>query len=91
MSVARITPKTPGSTTFISWNVKEIGNPIKGSRIFAHLKSFNPDIVFLQETHLKVDQHSKRKYEWLGQYFHSKFNYKANCVAHCGAGQYLWP
>lgn len=36
-----------------SWNVNGMGNKIKQTIILQHLKRHLPDIVLLQETHLK--------------------------------------
>lgn len=44
--------------TFASWNVQGLNNPIKRGKDFVHLKSLSPDIIFLQETHLKNDSHT---------------------------------
>lgn len=32
------------NTSLLSWNVKGINNPVKRSRVFAHLKSMSSDI-----------------------------------------------
>ena len=37
----------------ISWNVRGNG-PVKRADVFQHLKLHRADIVFLQETHLKI-------------------------------------
>lgn len=54
---------------------------MKRSKIFSHLKRLNPDIVFLQETHLQDTHHCKLRYSWVGETFHSTFNSKARGVA----------
>uniref|UniRef100_A0A669BRS1 Reverse transcriptase domain-containing protein n=1 Tax=Oreochromis niloticus TaxID=8128 RepID=A0A669BRS1_ORENI len=69
------------SVRFLSWNVKGLNNPVKRSKIFSHLKRLNPDIVFLQETHLQDTHHCKLRYSWVGETFHSTFNSKARGVA----------
>lgn len=49
---------------FLTWNVKGINNSIKRSKVFAHLKRLNADIIFLQETHLQNKDHYKLKHNW---------------------------
>uniref|UniRef100_A0A3B1IT35 Reverse transcriptase domain-containing protein n=1 Tax=Astyanax mexicanus TaxID=7994 RepID=A0A3B1IT35_ASTMX len=80
----KIDPNTAGTSTplrFISWNIRGMGNPVKRSRVFAHLKRLNSDLVFLQETHLRNKDHSRLNCSWVGQIFHSNFNSKARGVA----------
>ena len=60
----------------ITWNVHGLGGQIKLSKIFSHLKSLSTDVVFLQETHLRVDDHLRLHKPWVGQIFHSNFNSK---------------
>ncbi|KAI5628117.1 hypothetical protein C0J50_8261, partial [Silurus asotus] len=66
---------------FLSWNIRGMGNPIKRSRVFTHLKRLRAEIVFLQETHLRVRDHHRLHRPWVGQTFHSNFNSKARGVA----------
>lgn len=66
---------------FLTWNIKGMGNPIKRSKIFSHLKRLNTDIAFLQETHLRNQDHLKLKCTWVGDVFHSNFNSKSRGVA----------
>jgi len=66
---------------FVTWNINGMGSPIKKSKIFAHLKRLNTDIAFLQETHLRNQDHLKLKCTWIGEVFHSDFNSKARGVA----------
>ena len=66
------------SIRFLSWNVK---GPVKRTRIFLQLKRLNPDVVFLQETHLRVSDHSRLRSNWVNQYFHSNFNSRSRGVA----------
>ena len=61
-----------GHLRFISWNIKGIHNPVKRSRVFAHLKSLGSDVMFLQETHLRSSEHAKLKKAWIGQIFCSR-------------------
>ncbi len=62
------------SVKLVSWNVRGLEGPIKCSRVFSHLKNLNSDIVFLQETHLRIEDHIRLRKPWIGQVFHSNFN-----------------
>lgn len=76
-------PSMAGSGTplrFISWNIRGMGNPIKRSKVFTHLKRLKPAIVFLQETHLRVRDNHRLRCPWVHQVFHSDFNSKARGV-----------
>lgn len=66
---------------FVTWNVRGLGGQIKRSRVFSHLKSLSTDIVFLQETHLRVSDHVRLRRPWIGQVFHSNFNSKSRGTA----------
>lgn len=70
------TPSRTGKQQFqfISWNVRGLNGPVKRANIFQHLKFLGADIVFLQETHLKIKDHSRFWQPWLGQVFHSVFD-----------------
>ena len=70
-----------GSVRFISWNIKGIQHPIKRTRIFTHLKSMNPDIMYLQETHLRAGEHLKLKKGWVDQIFHSNYGDRSRGAA----------
>ncbi len=73
-------PSIAGTGTpliFISWNVRGMGNPVKRSKVFTHLKRLNSNIVFLQETHLLIKDHQRLHCPWVSQVFHSNFNSKA--------------
>lgn len=50
----------------VSWNVKGLGNPVKRAKVLARLKHFQPDIIFLQETHAKRSVQSVLHANWLG-------------------------
>ncbi len=58
-----------------------MGNTIKRNKIFCHLKSFNPDVIFLQETHLKINHHTRLRNTWIGQVYHSNSNHNSRGVA----------
>lgn len=68
-------------TRFITWNVKGMNGPNKRGKIFSHLKRLNAEIIFLQETHLKMADHIRLKKNWIGQSFHSNFNNKSRGAA----------
>ena len=58
-----------------------MNHPIKRGKVLSHLKTLNSDIMFLQETHLKNDAHSRLRSNWIGQIFHSTFSAKARGTA----------
>ena len=62
---------------FTTWNVKGLNNPIKRSRVLAHLAFLQTDIAFVQETHLRTTDIARMQRGWVGNIFHSKFNTKA--------------
>uniref|UniRef100_A0AAY4CMR2 Uncharacterized protein n=1 Tax=Denticeps clupeoides TaxID=299321 RepID=A0AAY4CMR2_9TELE len=68
----------PGSLRFVNWNIKGLHHPIKRCRIFSHLKAL---IIFLQETHLRVNEHSKLKRGWVDHIFHSEFGDRSRSAA----------
>ena len=74
-------PQFGSSVRFVSWNVKGMGSPIKRSRIFAHLKRLKPDLVFLQETHMRTKDQVRLKCPRVSEVYHSNFNSKARGVA----------
>ena len=41
----------------ITWNTKGMNSAVKRGRIWAHLKKWKADIAFLQETHLRSQDH----------------------------------
>ena len=66
---------------FVSWNVKAMNNIVKRKKVLTHLKHLNIDIAFLQETHLRTIDQSRLKGGWIGQAYHSNFDFKARGVA----------
>lgn len=66
---------------FISWNVKGLNGPVKRTKVFTHLKQLKPDILLLQETHLRVEDHNRLRRNWISQIFHSKFTSRSRGVA----------
>ena len=73
--------KQQGAISFISWNVKGLNILVKWSKIFSHLKSLKPDVILLQETHLNINSQKRLSCKWIGQIYHSRFNYKARGTA----------
>lgn len=65
----------------MSWNVRGLNGPIKRTKVFQLLKLHRADIVFLQETHLKISDHKRLRRPWVGQVFHSLFDSKARWAA----------
>lgn len=43
---------------FTSWNLRGLNGPIERTRVLSHLKNVKTDIAFLQETHLRVYDHT---------------------------------
>ncbi len=66
---------------FISFNCKEINNPIKCSNLLNHLHILGAQIIFLQETLLKASDQTRLKRGWVGQIYHSSFQGKSGGVA----------
>lgn len=69
------------SIHFITWNVKGMNGPYKRVKRFSYLKKLNSEIIFLQETHLKIADQVRLRKNWVGQSFHSNFNIKARGAA----------
>lgn len=69
------------SLKFTSWNVKGLNQPVKRNKVLHHLQSMGIDIAFLEETHLKTDNHSLLYKRWVGQIYHSHFSCKARGTA----------
>lgn len=64
-----------------SWNVRGLGGPIKRTKVLSHLKNVNTDIAFLQETHLRLCDHTRLRKPWVGKVFHSDFNSRSRGTA----------
>lgn len=45
------------SVNLVCWNVRDLGRPVKRSRVFFLILKLSSDINFLQETHLCVKDH----------------------------------
>lgn len=65
----------------ISWNVKGLNQANKRKRVLSHLKHLDAGIAFLQETHLLNRDQLRIRKDWVGEMFHSQFNYKSRGVA----------
>lgn len=61
-----MTKKLHVNELMISWNVRGLNGPIKRAKVFQHIKLHRADIVFLQETHLKLSDHTKLRRPWVG-------------------------
>lgn len=61
---------------FISWNCKGLNNVVKRGNILSHLKTLEMDVGFLQETHLRDQDHRRLRANWIGQVYHSMFPVK---------------
>lgn len=66
---------------FMSWNCRGLNHPIKRSKVLHHLQRLGGDVVYLQETHLKLSDHAKLRGRWVGQIYHSSFQGKSRGVA----------
>lgn len=60
----------------MSWNIQGQGGPINPSKVFSYLKGLDTDDVFLQEIHLRINDHCRMRKPWVGEIFHSAFNSK---------------
>lgn len=78
-NVGRANIATP--LRFITWNVKGMNNPNKRSKVFSHLRHLRAEIIFLQETHLRIADQVRLRKSWIGQMFHSSFNSKSRGVS----------
>lgn len=69
------------SIRIVSWNVRGLGGQIKRSKVLSHLKTLSSDIIFLQETHLRIGDHTRLRKPWVGQVYHSSFNSRSRGTA----------
>ncbi len=72
---------TRSSVRFLSWNVKGLNGPIKRSKVLTHLKLQKPDVVFLQETHLRLKDQCRLQTRWTSHIFHSNSDSRSRGVA----------
>lgn len=61
--------------------MKGLNSPFKRNKSFSHLKHFNPNLLFLQRTLLKVSDHQCIQKHWTSHIFHSNFVGKSRGVA----------
>lgn len=66
---------------FVSWNCRGLNGTLKRNKIMAHINSLGAEVMFLQETHLKNQDHIRLRKNWISHIFHSSFNYKSRGVA----------
>lgn len=62
---------------WVSWNCKGLNNPVKHSKVLIHLRKLKANFVFLQKTHLCSSDHVRLKKDWVGQVYHSHFQFKS--------------
>uniref|UniRef100_A0A8C7ZH32 Reverse transcriptase domain-containing protein n=1 Tax=Oryzias sinensis TaxID=183150 RepID=A0A8C7ZH32_9TELE len=65
----------------MSWNCKGLNGTVKRNKILSHVNTMGADVMFLQETHLKICSQTVLRKSWVGHLFHSKFNLKSRGVA----------
>ena len=63
--------------TLVSWNVKGLCHVIKRGCVFSHLKSLKPDIIFLQETHIGVNEQRRLRANRISQVYQAPFTRKS--------------
>ncbi len=61
--------------------MKGLNGPIKRSKVLTHLKLQKPDVVFLQETHLRLKDQCRLQTRWTSHIFHSNFDSRSRGVA----------
>ncbi len=66
-----------GLVRWVSWNCKGLNNPVKRNKVLIHLRKLKANFVFLQETHLCSSDHFRLKKDWVGQVYHSHFQFKS--------------
>jgi len=78
------------SFTFVNWNCNGVNNPVKRSKILQHLQHLGAHIVYLQDTHLKIQDHLLLRRRWVdGYYFTPNFRAKPGALLFLYTGQYL--
>lgn len=55
----------------VSYNIKDLGNPIKRKKILNQLKALQCSVAMLQETHLSEAEHLKLKRDWVEHVYSS--------------------
>lgn len=70
-----------GLVRWVSWNCKGLNNPVKRNKVLTHLRKLKASFVFLQETHLCSSDHFRLKKDWVGQVYHSHFQFKSRGCA----------
>lgn len=66
---------------FCSWNCRGLNNPVKRSKVLHHLQHLGAQVVFLQETHLKITHQTKLRSDWIGHTYISPSSGKSRGVA----------
>lgn len=65
----------------LSVNIRRLNHNIKRKRFWAQLNKSNPDICFIQETHLKKDAEHFLKSKRYSEQFHAPSSSKARGVS----------
>ena len=78
---SRVTSTGGSAVCFVSWNVRGLNRPVKRTHIFTHLKRLNTEIAFLQETHLRTEDHKRLRKTLVGQVYHSSLNHRVRGAA----------
>ena len=66
---------------FVSWNDKGLGSPAKRGKVFQHLKKLKAGVIFMQETHLRVCDHTRLRRNGIDKVYHSAFNSRSRGAA----------
>lgn len=53
----------------ITWNVKGLRNPVKKQRVLSHLARMKCQVALLQESHLKLQDLTSLRKQWVGEMF----------------------
>ena len=60
--------------SFLTWNVRGLGNPIKRHRVHSYLNRRGIHVAILQETHLTAVEGARLQRRWRGQLFYTTFS-----------------
>ena len=60
--------------SFLTWNVRGLGNPIKRHRVHSYLIRRGIHVAILQETHLTGIEGARLQQRWKGQLFYTTFS-----------------
>lgn len=74
-------PRSTDAFSVISWNVRGLNSKFKRALLFQYLKSHNPHILILQETHLLGSKLMALKRQWVQNAFHASYSTYARGVS----------